>query len=73
MTHRRAVLILLGCTFVWGASFTLNKMVLDEASPLLFDVPMAPGNPAVPRDQMPRIEPIRPPPSSPAPPTTPER
>lgn len=36
MTHRRAVLILLGCTFVWGASFTLNKMVLDRTSPLLF-------------------------------------
>ncbi len=36
MTHRRAVLILLGCTFVWGASFTLNKMVLDRATPLAY-------------------------------------
>lgn len=36
MTHRRAVLILLGCAFVWGASFTLNKMVLDRATPLLY-------------------------------------
>lgn len=36
MTHRRAVWILLGCTFVWGASFTLNKMVLGHTSPLLF-------------------------------------
>lgn len=36
MTHRRAVLILLGCTFVWGASFTLNKMVLSGASPMVF-------------------------------------
>jgi general secretion pathway protein D len=48
-------------------------LVGGEASPLLFDVPMAPANPAVPRDQTPRIEPIRPPPGSPAPPTTPER
>jgi drug/metabolite transporter (DMT)-like permease len=36
MTHRRAVLILLGCTFVWGASFTFNKMALAGLSPLLF-------------------------------------
>lgn len=36
MTHRRAVLILLGCTFVWGASFALNKMVLAQVTPLLF-------------------------------------
>ncbi|MEZ4456699.1 MAG: DMT family transporter [Gemmatimonadales bacterium] len=36
MTHRRAVLILLGCTFVWGASFTLNKMVLASVTPLVF-------------------------------------
>jgi drug/metabolite transporter (DMT)-like permease len=36
MTHRRAVVILSACTFVWGASFTLNKLVLNHASPLLF-------------------------------------
>lgn len=34
MTHRRAVLILVGCAFIWGASFTLNKMVLGSVSPL---------------------------------------
>jgi drug/metabolite transporter (DMT)-like permease len=36
VSHRRAVLILLGCTFVWGASFTLNKMVLATISPMIF-------------------------------------
>lgn len=36
MTHRRAVWVLLGCTFIWGASFTLNKMVLGSATPLAF-------------------------------------
>jgi drug/metabolite transporter (DMT)-like permease len=36
MTHRRAVWILLGCTFVWGASFSLNKMVLAVVSPMVF-------------------------------------
>lgn len=35
MTHRRAVLILVGCAFIWGGSFTLNKMVLATVSPLL--------------------------------------
>lgn len=36
MTHRRAVWMLLGCTFIWGASFTLNKLVLGSATPLAF-------------------------------------
>jgi len=36
MSHRRAVLILLACTFIWGASFTLNKIVLALVSPMLF-------------------------------------
>ena len=36
MTHRRAVWILLGCTFIWGASFVLNKMALAYTTPLLF-------------------------------------
>lgn len=36
MSHRRAVAILLGCTFIWGASFVLNKMVLAYTTPLLF-------------------------------------
>ncbi len=36
MTHRRAIGLLLGCTFIWGASFTLNKMVLGSATPLAF-------------------------------------
>ncbi len=36
MTHRRAIVILLGCTFVWGASFTLNKMVLGSVSPMIY-------------------------------------
>jgi drug/metabolite transporter (DMT)-like permease len=35
VTHRRAVLILIACTAIWGASFTLNKMVLAAVSPLL--------------------------------------
>lgn len=36
MTHRRAALILIGCSVIWGASFTINKMVLAAVSPLLF-------------------------------------
>lgn len=36
MTHRRAIWMLLGCTFIWGASFSLNKMVLGSATPLAF-------------------------------------
>lgn len=36
MSHRRAVAILLGCTVIWGASFTLNKMVLESVSPMVF-------------------------------------
>ncbi len=35
MTHRRAVLILTGCTLIWGGSFTVNKMALAVVSPLL--------------------------------------
>lgn len=35
MTHRRAVLILTGCTLIWGGSFTINKMALVVVSPLL--------------------------------------
>jgi drug/metabolite transporter (DMT)-like permease len=35
VTHRRAVLILVGCAIIWGASFTINKMVLALVSPLL--------------------------------------
>ncbi len=36
MTHHRAIWVLLGCTFIWGASFSLNKMVLGSATPLAF-------------------------------------
>jgi drug/metabolite transporter (DMT)-like permease len=36
MTHRRAVVILLACTFIWGASFALNKIALAFVSPMLF-------------------------------------
>lgn len=36
MTRRRAIWVLLGCTFIWGASFSLNKMVLGSATPLAF-------------------------------------
>lgn len=35
MTHRRAVLILVGCTLIWGGTFTINKMALALVSPLL--------------------------------------
>jgi len=35
MTHRRAVIILSACTFIWGASFTVNKMALGFVTPLL--------------------------------------
>jgi drug/metabolite transporter (DMT)-like permease len=35
MTHRRATLILVGCAFIWGASFTLNKMALASLSPMV--------------------------------------
>jgi drug/metabolite transporter (DMT)-like permease len=35
VSHRRAVLILIGCTVIWGASFTVNKMLLEAVSPLL--------------------------------------
>jgi drug/metabolite transporter (DMT)-like permease len=35
MTHRRAVVVLLGCTVIWGASFTLNKLALGSVSPMI--------------------------------------
>jgi len=35
MTHRRAVVILTACTFIWGASFAVNKMAYVFVSPLL--------------------------------------
>jgi len=35
VTHRRAALILTGCTVIWGGSFTLNKLALASVSPLL--------------------------------------
>jgi drug/metabolite transporter (DMT)-like permease len=35
MTHRRAVVILLACTAIWGASFTLNKIALGSVSPMV--------------------------------------
>jgi drug/metabolite transporter (DMT)-like permease len=35
MTHRRAALILAGCTVIWGGSFALNKLALASVSPLL--------------------------------------
>jgi drug/metabolite transporter (DMT)-like permease len=35
MTHRRAVVVLLACTFIWGASFTLNKLALGSVSPMV--------------------------------------
>ena len=36
MTHRRAVLLLIGCATVWGAGFPLNKLALATVSPMLF-------------------------------------
>ena len=36
MTHRRAVWILVGCAFIWGASFTLNKTLLTSVSPMVY-------------------------------------
>ncbi len=44
-------------------------LVGGESSPLLFDVPTAPAQPAPSRPEAPRIEPIRPPAGNPPPPT----